>query len=94
MEEESNFDVLLRVPYLLAQHLRKQHQVVVVDPNHVAILHILDDCLGEQPVNLLIGRPRRFVKSDLSRVVVEKWPEDRVCDGAARLLLAGDQRGF
>jgi len=52
--------------------------VVVVDPDHVAILHVLDDRLGEQPVHLLVGGPGRLVEGNLAGVVVEERPQDRV----------------
>jgi hypothetical protein len=79
VQEEANLDILLGVSKLFSQHLRQKHQVVVVDPNKVAVLHILDDCLGEEAVDLLICAPRRLVKGNLAGVVVEERPQDRVC---------------
>lgn len=78
MQEEANLDVLLGVADFLAQHLGQQHQVVIVDPNEVAILDILDHLLGEQTVDLLVGFPGGLVKCDLAGVVMEKRPENRV----------------
>lgn len=47
VEEKANLDILLGIANLLAQHLGQQHQVVVVNPDQVAILHVLGDLLGE-----------------------------------------------
>ena len=44
----------------------------------VAILDILNDLLGKQQVHLLVRRPRALVECDLTGVVVEERPEDRI----------------
>ena len=74
VEEEANLDVLLAVANLLTQHLGQQHQVVVMDPDHISVLYIIDDCLGEQAVHLTVCTPCRLVEGDLTGVVVEKGP--------------------
>jgi hypothetical protein len=48
--------------------------VVVVDPDKIAVLHILDDGLCKEAVDFLVRRPRRFVKGDFTGVVVEERP--------------------
>lgn len=79
MQEETNLDILFGVSNLFSQHLRQEHQVVVVDPNKVTVLHILDDCPCEEAVDFLICAPRRLVKGNLAGVIVEERPQDRVC---------------
>ena len=79
MQEEAKLDVLLGVANLLAQHLRHEHQVVVVHPDHVVVLDILGDCLREEPVRLGVRLPRGLVEGDLTGVVVEKRPHDGIC---------------
>ena len=79
MEEEANLDVLFCRANHFAKHLRKEHQVVVVDPDEIAILDILDDCLGEKMVDFLVCGPRGLVERDLTGMVVKEGPEDRVC---------------
>jgi hypothetical protein len=79
VEEEANLDVLLGVANLLAEHLGEQHQVIVVNPDQVAVLHILDNGLGEQPVDFSVRAPRRLVEGDLARVIMEQGPKDGVC---------------
>jgi hypothetical protein len=78
VEEKADTDVLLGGGDLLAEHLGEQHQVVIVDPDKVVILHILEDGLGEETVDFLVGSPGGLVKGDLTGVVVEEGPEDRV----------------
>lgn len=41
VQEEPDLDVLLAVADLLAQHLRQQHEVVVMHPDQIAILDFL-----------------------------------------------------
>lgn len=47
MQEEADLDVLLAVTDLLAQHLRQKHEVVIVDPDQIAILDLLRNGFGE-----------------------------------------------
>lgn len=80
VKEEADLDVLLGVTNLLAQHGRHEHQVVVVDPDHIVVLDVLCNSLREQAVGLGVSFPGRLVKGDLSGVVVEKRPHDGVCE--------------
>ena len=66
--------------------------MVVVYPDHVPVLNILDDGLGEEPIHLSVGTPGGFVEGYLARVVVEEWPENRVCGRWAEL--AEQNRGW
>lgn len=79
MKEKANFDVLFRVANFFAEHLREEHQVVIMDPDEIAVLNVLDDGFGEKTVDFLVGGPGGLVKGDLTRMVVEKRPKDRVC---------------
>ena len=80
VEEEADADVLLGVANLLAQHLGEEHEVVVVHPDQVAVLDVLDDRLGEEAVDFLVCGPSCLVKCDLTRVVMEERPEDGICE--------------
>lgn len=71
VQEETNLDVLLGFTDLFAQHLREQHEVVVVDPDQIPILYFLGDGFGEKPVGFLVGLPCRFVEGNFTGVVVE-----------------------
>lgn len=82
VKKEANLDVLLGVADLLAQHLGKQHHVIIMNPDHISVLHILDNLLCEQAVDLAVSSPGGLVERDLTGVVVEKRPEDGVCGGA------------
>lgn len=55
VQEKADLDVFLCVSNLLAEHLRQEHQVVVVYPDQVTVLHILDDFLSEQAVHLAVS---------------------------------------
>ena len=78
MEEEADLDVLLGVADEFAQHLGEQHQVVVVDPDHVVVLYIGGDSLGKEGVDFVVGGPGGLVEGDLTGVVVEEGPEDLI----------------
>lgn len=85
VQEEANLDILLCVAKLFSQHRRHEHQVVVVDPDHVIILYVFRNSLCEQTVGFGVCIPGRLVKGDLTGVVVEKRPHDFVC---VKLVLA------
>lgn len=74
MEEEADADVLLGVANLLAEHLGEEHEVVVVDPDEVAVLDVFDDGLGEEAVDFLVGAPGGLVEGDLTGMIVEEGP--------------------
>lgn len=78
VQEETNLDVVLAVANLLTQHLREQHEMVIVDPNQISILDFLSDGFGEKPVGFLVGFPGRLVEGDFTGVVVEQRPEDGI----------------
>ncbi|CRK33032.1 hypothetical protein BN1708_005977 [Verticillium longisporum] len=88
VQEEANLDILLGVSHLLTQHLGQQHEVIVVDPDQIAVLDVLDDRLGEEAVDLLVRSPGALVKGNLAGVVVEEGPEDRV--GEAVVVAVGE----
>lgn len=81
VQEPAQLDVpQLTLGDLLLQHLGQQHQVVVVDPYQVVVLHGLEDDLGEGPVGLVVSQPGVLIEIDLTRVVVEQRPQDRVTE--------------
>lgn len=86
VQKEADLDVLdwllafARVAVdLLSKQLGQQHQVVVLDPDQIAIADNLRDGLGEESVGLLVCAPVLLVERDLTRVVVEQWPENAIC---------------
>jgi len=82
VQEESNLDILDRlialtlVVDLFPQQSGQQHEVVILDPDQIAIANNLRDSLCKERVGLLIRTPVLFVERDLTGMVVEKWPED------------------
>jgi hypothetical protein len=94
VQEEADLDVLLGVANLLAQHLGHEHEVVVVHPDHVVVLHVLRDRLGEQAVGLHVCLPGRLVEGNLTGVVVEERPHDGICECVSRLQLLGISLGL
>ena len=79
MQEETDLDVGLGLSNLLSQHGRQKHQVVVVDPDQVAILDFASYRSSKKPVRFFVRVPCRFVEGDLTRMVVEERPEDGIC---------------
>lgn len=71
VQEKADLDVSLPVPNLLTKHGWQQHQVVVVNPNKVTILHIFGNRLGEHTIRLGVGIPGRLLEGDLTGVIVE-----------------------
>lgn len=78
VEEEPDLDVDLGISDLLPEHLGQQHQVVIMDPNQVAVAHLFRDGFGEKPVGFFVGLPGGFVKGDFAGVVVEERPQDGI----------------
>lgn len=47
MKEEADLDVVFSLADFLAQHLRKQHEMVIVDPDQIAVLDFSRDSSGK-----------------------------------------------
>lgn len=71
MQEKADLDILLAVTDLLAQHLRKQHQMVVMHPDQITVLNFLGDSFCEKTVRFFVCLPGGLVEGDFTRVVVE-----------------------
>jgi hypothetical protein len=74
VKEEANLYILSGIANFLSQHLGQQHQMVVVDPNEITILHVSCHSLRKQTVGLLVCLPRRLVKVNFAGVVMEEGP--------------------
>jgi hypothetical protein len=79
VQEETNLDILLALLCdLIAQHGWQKHEVVVVYPDQVIVLDVSSNGLCEQLVCFCICGPCRLVEGNLTGMVVEERPEDRV----------------
>jgi uncharacterized membrane-anchored protein len=47
MKEEADLDVVFALADFLAQHLREQHEMVIVDPDQIAVLDFSRDSSGK-----------------------------------------------
>lgn len=47
VQEETNLDVLLAITDLFPQHLWKQHEMVVVDPDQISVHDFFGDGFGK-----------------------------------------------
>lgn len=74
VQEEAYFDILLGVANFLAQHFRQEHEMVVMYPDQISILHVGRHCLRKQPVRLPVCVPSGLVKGDFAGVVMEQRP--------------------
>ena len=89
VEEEAELNVLLGRANFLPQHGWKKHEVVVMDPDKVIILDVLCDGLCKKAIGFAVGLPRRLVKCNLTGMVVEEGPKNRVCNMLGLVSLEG-----
>lgn len=73
MEEKADLDVFL-VLESLSEQLGQQHQMVIMNPDEIAILYVLQNSLSEKLVDFLVCCPCTLVKGNLTRVIVEQGP--------------------
>lgn len=52
--------------------------MVIVYPDKVTILDFLGDRFGKEAVCFFVGIPRRFIKGNLARMIMEQRPKDGV----------------
>ena len=62
--------------------------MVVLDPDHRVGSKLFHNRLGESHISLTVRQPILLLEVHLTRVVVEKWPEDRI--GEAVVMAVGD----
>ncbi len=79
VQKEANLDILLGRANLFSQHLWQKHEMVVVNPDQITILHILGHYNRKLSIDILVCFPCSLVECNLSRMVMEQWPEDRIC---------------
>lgn len=80
-DDASDLRLVLAVRLLVdeaAKKHRQKHEVVVLDPDHVARLELGTDGLGEAEVGLAVGVPVCLLEVHLAGVVVEERPENGV----------------
>ena len=74
MQEEA--DLQLRHP--LVQHLRHEHELVIVHPDEVARFRHLEHLVGEALVDVAVVIPPRGVVAHVVRHVMQQRPDARV----------------
>jgi hypothetical protein len=79
MEKKANLDIAPGVSELLAQKLRQEHQVVVVDPNIVIISNVKGYFFGKQSVDRLIRHCCCGVRYHFVPETVDERPHDLIC---------------
>jgi hypothetical protein len=57
MEEESDLDVFLAISNLLAEHFRKKHEVIIMNPDQVSIFDFFRNGFGKKAVRFLVCLP-------------------------------------
>ena len=83
MKEKAN----LSVRQLLTNHLRHKTKVVIVHPDDVATLVVLDNCVSERLVYLDVKHPRVIEESFTLGVVGNNIVEDRPKNGLAKVCI-------
>ena len=81
MQEKSHAGAHSRFP----QGRRRQHEVVVVDPDKVVFLRGFRDHLGELAIHLLIGLPVLGIEIATRRHVVKQRPDDFIGEAGIKL---------
>lgn len=71
VQEEANPDVLNRCSDLLSQHRREKHEVIVVDPDEVAVLDRFSYSFRKQSVRITIRDPCVLIEANFSGMVME-----------------------
>src|SRR4051794_15255092 len=76
VQEPANLDVFLGGAF--AKQFWQQHEMVVLNPNKVAILQLCINRVSKELVHALVGVPVNLVEGYFSRVIMEERPKDAV----------------
>ena len=85
VEEEADRRVGQPPPH----QVRHQGQLVVVDPDQIARTVLVDDGVGEPPVDALVGLPALGLERQLIELVVEQRPQDSIGESVVVALDLG-----
>lgn len=79
MQEETNSDIFLaqRMEFF-PEHLRKKHQMIVMDPDQITVSCFTGNGLGKQEIGLSIGIPCTLIKDNFTGMVMQQWPQDGI----------------
>ena len=80
MKEKANPDIAFGVTDLLAQKLRQEHQMIIMNPNVVVISDVRCDLFGKQSVNRFICNRGCIVWYHFVLEIVQYRPQNLICD--------------
>lgn len=79
MEEKPDGTTFILRLKSVAEEFGQQHQMIIVHPDQGSGLCCVGDCIGEQLVNSSIRLPRSIF-IHYTRLVMEDWPQNSICD--------------
>ena len=71
MQEESNFDVLFGFANCLAQKTWENHEMIVMNPDQIAVFDDIGDFLSKFHVSFAVCIPSTLIEVNLSRMIME-----------------------
>lgn len=78
VQEEAQLDILLCLANRFSKHGWKEHEMIIVYPYKVIVLNIFGYSFGEELIGGFVSLPSLFVECDLTRMIVEQGPKDRI----------------
>lgn len=79
VQEPTNVDIDVHVTSPLPQKQRQEHQMVIMDPDAVSVLHTSCDRGGKCLVCFLIGSRCGSVEQHFVKLMVKQRPDRRIC---------------
>lgn len=59
--------------------------MIVMDPDQISVLNVFCNGRGKELIGLLVCLPGLLIEGDLSRMVVEQWPQDGIFQCSVRM---------
>ena len=71
MKEKTDLDVGFGISNLFPEHGRQEHQMIVVNPDQIAVFYIFCDSFSEEAVRFSVCVPSGFIKGYFAGMVME-----------------------
>lgn len=83
MQEEANRDSFSALGSCFVQHLRQEHQVIVMDPDEISIFDVGRQFLSKTLIDGLVSFPFFLSEANCIGLIMQQWPKRGVCPGSA-----------
>ena len=79
MQKEPDLDLHAGLLRYFTKELREKHQVVIVNPDRIAIMQLRGDHFGKEEVNFIVSIPYSLANTaHFMQLIMKEWPQSGI----------------